>query len=165
VQRADADSATADLGAVGDLTSLPDAQLFQRYSETGSEACIAEIQRRYPDSEEALRRVLQTNYRPPHSATAKVTLRGRIVWTGSAQSGGSTPELRRQLGLWRANQAVHTEPKLITAARAAGALTPGTTLWITGQYDPCGPCQRTMRAAATDSIRVDYWWPGGTWRA
>jgi hypothetical protein len=167
LQRQEEDTPDKVLSEGASLAAMSDFELFRRYAENETAALTAEIQRRFPDSEAALRRALASNYRPPHSATAKVTGRGgEILWTGSAASGGSTAELRRQLGLWKANQAVHTEPKLIASAAAAGHLIAGATLWITGQYDPCGPCQRAMQAAAANhSIRVRYWWPGGSWSA
>jgi hypothetical protein len=164
IQRAD--TAEYELPGVGPLASLSDNEVFDRFAESESADLIAELRRRYPDSADSLLRVLRSDYRAPHSATARVTVSGRPVWSGRADSGGSTPQLRQQMGLWRANASVHTEPKLIAQARADGKLTPSAVLWITGQYDPCRSCQGAMReAAGTMSIRVNYWWPGGSWDA
>ncbi len=55
----------------------------------------------------------------------------------------------------------HTEVKACDEA----PLGAGLTLYITGQYDPCGSCRGIMRrAAASTGGSVNYWWPGGVWR-
>ncbi len=97
--------------------------------------------------------------RQPHEATVKVTEGGKIV--GSPQklvSGGVTPEQAAALGDWEASLASHTEAKAVNEV----PLKAGQTMWITGQYDPCGSCRAAMRATANSTGgTIVYWWPGG----
>lgn len=103
---------------------------------------------------------VKEDYRPPHEASAKVTDRsGRVIWGPEPyRSGGVTLALIEEHGWRRASQLTHTEVKAVKEAPLAA----GVTLWITGQYDPCNPCQTAMRtAAASSKARVNYWWPSG----
>jgi hypothetical protein len=96
-----------------------------------------------------------------HHAGAKVTdARGRVRWSDEFQSGDM--EKPQDPKDWRKkSQESHTERRAIAKAK----LQRGETLWIRGQYDPCSFCQEAMRAASEGGRTVDYWWPGGHFRA
>ena len=93
----------------------------------------------------------------PHEATAvSRDAQGNIVWRGAAASGNMTAA-ERALPFPQGMNASHTEVRLTLA----GELPRGGTFRITGQYDPCVPCQNAMRAAAERTgCTIEYWWPG-----
>jgi hypothetical protein len=97
----------------------------------------------------------------PHEATVKVTdSQGKVTWRKRFRSGEMTLE-QKKLGYPKRTQVTHTEIKAIAEA----PLEAGDTLWISGQYDPCGPCQQAMIRASEGGRTVDYWWQWGTFRA
>jgi hypothetical protein len=113
-------------------------------------------QERIPPND-ALEKILGSDYRPPHQATAKLREGTNVLWEKPLRSGGPTEE-QMKLG-WRQRSLVtHTERKAVTEA----PLKKGTTLYIDGQYDPCRFCQAAMREAAERTgAKIIYWWPGG----
>jgi hypothetical protein len=153
--RTDPDAAHA---LVNRYKQMSDFELFRRFTDAGDETAAAIIRQQFPSNEAALRKVLGSNYRPPHSATA-ILRRGDLeVWRQPLQSGNMTAE-ERALGFPRNTLATHTEAR---AVQQPGIL-PGDNLEIRGQYDPCPSCVRTMRDAATKTgATIRYWWPGGS---
>jgi hypothetical protein len=93
----------------------------------------------------------------PHEATAvSRDARGNVVWRGAAESGNMTAA-ERAMPFPQGTNASHTEARLLLM----GYLPRGGTFRITGQYDPCVPCQIAMRAAADRTgCTIEYWWPG-----
>ncbi|MFI6985600.1 DUF4157 domain-containing protein [Embleya sp. NPDC050154] len=116
-------------------------------------------QRRAQAQQAELKRLEASGFRPPHDAIAKVVDKdGHVVSHKPVHSGGSTKERRREVGLIKANQEVHTEAKAVRNI----PLKAGQTMYISGQYDPCGPCRSTMQAAADRTgARINYQWQGG----
>ena len=105
-----------------------------------------------------LEEAMASEYRPPHEATAVVRdADNAIVWSDRLKSGNMT-DIEKALGFPKNTQITHTEARAIQTA----PLAPGSTLSITGQYDPCSACQEAMQIAANDnSVTIRYWWPGG----
>jgi hypothetical protein len=137
---------------------MSDFELFRRFADEGDETAAAIIRQRFPSNEAALRKVLGSNYRPPHSATAILRRNGVEVSRQPLRSGNMTAE-ERALGFPKNTLATHTETR---AVKQAG-LRPGDNFEIQGQYDPCGSCMRAMQDAATNSgATITYWWPGGS---
>lgn len=116
-------------------------------------------QRRAQAQQAELKRLEASEFRPPHDAIVKVVDQdGHVVGHERVHSGGSTKERRREVGLIKANQEVHTEAKAVRNI----PLKAGQTMYISGQYDPCGPCRSTMQAAADRTgARINYQWQGG----
>jgi Pput_2613-like deaminase len=153
--RTDPDAAHA---LVNRYKQMSDFELFRRFADEGDETAAAIIRQRFPSDEAALRKVLGSNYRPPHSATAILRRNGGEVSRQLLQSGSMTAE-ERALGFPKSTLATHTEAR---AVKQAG-LRPGDKFEIRGQYDPCGSCMRAMQDAATKSgATITYWWPGGS---
>jgi hypothetical protein len=97
-----------------------------------------------------------------HEASARVIgVDGRERWSGGYESGGVTAEHREEHGWREANRLSHTERKAIRDANLA----PGERLEIVGVYDPCPWCQQAMREVSLGGRTVEYWWPGGRFRA
>jgi hypothetical protein len=135
---------------------MSDIAIF-RLIEEGDQLAEEELKRRYPSNEEALRKVLGSDYRPPHSATVTQRRNGVAIRRESLESGNMTSD-ERALGFPRSMLATHTEARGVRMV----ALQPGDVLSFVGQYDPCGSCQGVMRAAALNSrATIRYWWPGG----
>jgi len=151
---------------IGRYRAMPDGEIFRRYANDSDETAAAEVARRYPDAEEALRRALDSNYRPPHTATVALIRRdGTVEWPAQTfQSGGAGGPWRmssaeRALGFPRSMLATHTEFRAVHQAR----LQAGDRLEILGQYDPCGSCDGIMRGnAMRTGATIVYSWPGGT---
>lgn len=136
--------------------NMPDRQLADL---AGRGDAMAESVRsqRFPANKELLK-ILGSDYRPPHEATAVARdSKGKIMWSRKLSSGNMTPA-EKALGYPQSALATHTEARAVTQA----PLVRGGTLAISGQYDPCSSCQRAMAAAATKSgATIIYWWPGG----
>ena len=113
-------------------------------------------QERIPPND-ALEKILASDYRPPHQATAKLREGTEVLWEKELRSGGATAE--QQKLNWRLRSLLtHTERKAIAEA----PLKKGSTLYIDGQYDPCRFCRAAMREAAERTgAQIIYWWPGG----
>ncbi|WP_328432569.1 eCIS core domain-containing protein [Streptomyces sp. NBC_00453] len=93
-----------------------------------------------------------------HQATVTVSEDGRTFRKAALVSGGVTPEARRALGRLAAALASHTEAKAVRLI----PLRPGQIMSITGQYNPCRPCQIAMtRAARATGATIIYQWMGG----
>jgi hypothetical protein len=121
----------------------------------------AVLDQRYPSNEEALRRALGRDYRPPHSATViRYRPNSAKPWRRQLTSGNATPEEKRLFPGWRERMlATHTEARAVRMAN----LRPGDRLVILGQYNPCEPCRRAMQQAAQRSgATIRYSWMGGT---
>ncbi|MDQ0617407.1 hypothetical protein [Arthrobacter globiformis] len=98
----------------------------------------------------------------PHEATVKVTdSQGKVTWHPKPFRSGEMTSEQKKLGYPKAQESTHTEIKAIAEA----PLNAGDTLWISGQYDPCDPCQKAMIRASEGGRTVDYWWQWGTFRA
>ena len=137
---------------------MSDFEIFRRYTEEADETAAAIIRQRYPSNEAALRRILGSDYRPPHHATAVLQRGGMEVRREQLVSGGMTAE-ERALGFPKNILATHTEARAVTRLE----LRSGDFLEIRGQYDPCGSCVRAMQEAATGSgATIRYWWPSGS---
>jgi hypothetical protein len=137
---------------------------LQEAARNGDGTAKTVLDRRIPENKKVEEfRGKKGEERPvPHEAGAKVTdPSGRVKWRDEYRSGGMTPEQKARPDWRAASQESHTERKAIVEA----PLEPGETLWIRGQYDPCDPCQRAMRDASRGGRTVDYWWPGGHFRA
>jgi hypothetical protein len=136
---------------------MSDFEIFRRFTEEADETAAAIIRQRYPSNEAALRRILGSDYRPPHHATAVLRRGGMEVTRERLVSGGMTAA-ERALGFPKNILATHTEARAVTRIE----LRSGDFLEIRGQYDPCGSCIRAMQNAATRSgSTIRYWWPGG----
>jgi hypothetical protein len=121
----------------------------------------AVLDQRYPSNEDALRRALGKNYRPPHSATViRYRPNSAKPWRRQLTSGNATPEEKRLFpDRFERSLATHTEARAVRIAN----LKPGDLLVIIGQYNPCEPCQRAMQSAALRSgATIRYSWMGGT---
>jgi hypothetical protein len=100
----------------------------------------------------------------PHEATVKVTdSQGKVTRSERFKSGDMTEE-QKGMRFPEGQQETHTEFKAIQAIKGA-PLRPGDTLWISGQYNPCDPCQKAMIDASTGGRTIDYEWQWGTFRA
>ena len=139
---------------------MSDMEIFRRFADDGDETAAAIIRQRYPSNEAALRKILASDYRPPHSATATLRRGGKEVLRQPFQSGGlspMTPE-ERALGFPKSVLATHTEARAVRQIDVQA----GDFLEIIGQYDPCSSCIRAMQEAATRTkATIRYWWPGG----
>ena len=139
---------------------MSDFEVFRRFADEADETAAAEIRRRFPSNEAALRKVLGKEYRPPHSAEAILTRDGKVVTRRPLQSGGvkDLPEEIRAQGFRKRNAATHTEAKAVREIE----LHRGDVLEIRGQYNPCDSCVRAMQDAADKTgATIKYWWPGG----
>ena len=144
-------------GNWGRYQKMSDLEVFTKYADDGDPTAAAEIRRRFPSNDAALRKILESEYRPPHSATTVLRRNGREAGRTSLTSGNMTPE-ERALGFPRSMLATHTEARAVRRV----PLQEGDVLEIRGQYDPCGSCQRAMQEAATNTgATIRYWWPGG----
>jgi hypothetical protein len=139
---------------------------LQSAKARGDQTAKGVLESRIPENTElpALRGKKGEKRPVPHEATARVTDgQGNVTWPGPKapfRSGEMTPE-QKKLGYPKAGQATHTEIKAINEA----PLEVGYTLRITGQYNPCDPCQKAMIRASEGGRTVEYWWQGGTFRA
>jgi hypothetical protein len=137
---------------------MSDFEIFRMYTEEADETAAAIIRQRYPSNEAALRRILGSDYRPPHHATAVLRRGGMEVRREQLVSGGMTAA-ERALGFPKNILATHTEARAVTRLE----LHSGDFLEIRGQYDPCGSCVRAMQGSATRSgATIRYWWPSAS---
>jgi len=150
----DAEAAEALRLRYRDMTDRELADLARR----GDVTAKAVRSQRVPSNENELQKILGSDYRPPHEASAvNRDPHGKIIWSKKLASGNMTP-VEEALGYPKSALATHTEARAVAQA----PLVKGGTLSISGQYDPCGSCQRAMAAAATKSgATIIYWWPGG----
>lgn len=137
--------------------AMSDSALRNR-ARSGDETARAIDRQRVPSNAADLKKALGSDYRPPHSATAEARdASGRTLWRGQLTSGGMTAA-EFALGFPASVLATHTEARAVARTRFA----PGVTLRITGQYNPCGSCQRRMQGAVNrHGGTIVYWWPGG----
>jgi hypothetical protein len=121
---------------------------------------VAAKELRKRQSRAAFNKAIENSKRPPHEATLKITdARGSTISASQKiVSGGVTHEQSEEFGAWESSLRSHTEAKAVRE----NPLSPGQTMWIAGQYDPCGSCRAAMQQAADASGgRINYWWPGG----
>jgi hypothetical protein len=139
-------------------TKMSDFEIFRLFSEEADETAAAIIRQRFPSNEAALRKILGSEYRPPHSATAIVRRDGKEITRQQLVSGKMTAE-ERALGFPKNMLATHTEARAVKGLQ----LRKGDFLEIRGQYNPCKECMKAMREAASNSgARIRYWWQGGS---
>jgi hypothetical protein len=137
---------------------MSDLEIFKRFADEADETAAREIRRRFPSNEAALRKILGSDYRPPHSATVVLKRGNKDVSTKTINSGNMTPQ-ERALGFPKNMLATHTEARAVKQAD----LKPGDFLEIRGQYDPCASCRKAMQEAATKTgAKIRYWWQGGS---
>jgi hypothetical protein len=146
------------MGNWGHYQQMTDFELFAKYADEGDETAAAVIRQRYPSNDAALRKILGSEYRPPHSARAVLSREGKQVASESLTSGKMTAE-EKALGFPKNMLATHTEARAVRQME----LKSGDVLEIRGQYDPCGSCQRAMQEAAKRTgATIKYWWQGGS---
>ncbi|SDJ51447.1 Pput_2613-like deaminase [Paraburkholderia steynii] len=140
---------------------LTEFEIFRRAGDEADEIAWTVIRERYPSNEAALRKILGSEYRQPHIATAIQRRAGRELTRMKLQSGGvaNLPAGEKALKWPLSSLATHTERWALRNI----PLQPGDVLDIIGQYDPCGSCIRAMEEAAERTgATIKYWWPGGS---
>ncbi|MDX3748931.1 hypothetical protein [Streptomyces sp. AK08-02] len=138
--------------------SMSDRELARRLAD-GDETARAVMRQRIPSNDSARAKALESDYRPPHHATASVRRAGVEVWRRTDLVSGNMTSEEAALPFPHNVNATHTEARAVREAD----LRPGDVMTIIGQYNPCSACREVMlRAAGRTRATIKYIWMGGT---
>ncbi|WP_405825661.1 hypothetical protein OG241_49210 [Streptomyces sp. NBC_01390] len=139
-------------------TSMSDRELARRMAD-GDETARAVMRQRIPANDSARAKAVESDYRPPHHATASVRREGVEVWRRTDLVSGNMTSEEAALPFPHNVNATHTEARAVREAD----LRPGDVMTIIGQYNPCSACREVMlRAAGRTRAIIKYVWMGGS---